>query len=48
VLKPGGRLVLEFDNALHGGALARSWPADLPGVCWLTHRMYYELRTPSG
>jgi ubiquinone/menaquinone biosynthesis C-methylase UbiE len=99
VLKPGGRLVLEFDNALHGGIvgpwkrwtgrergilpgeirrvlgddcqvvrrrgavypviwrwLAR-WPGlgepfeklgYLPGMCWLTHRMYYELRKPAG
>jgi ubiquinone/menaquinone biosynthesis C-methylase UbiE len=99
VLKPGGRLILEFDNALHGGLvgpwkrwtgrergilpgeirrvlgddcrvvrrrgavypivwrwLAR-WPSVgepleklgyLPGVCWLTHRMYYELLKPAG
>jgi SAM-dependent methyltransferase len=99
VLKPGGRLVVEFDNALHGGVvgpwkrwsgrergsmpgeirrvlgddclvvrqrgavypviwrwLAR-WPrlgepleklAYLPGVRWLTHRMYYELLKPCG
>jgi SAM-dependent methyltransferase len=98
VLKPGGRLILEFDNALHGGVvgpwkrwtgrergslpgeirrvlgrdcrvvrrrgavypviwrwLAR-WPligepleklGYLPGVCWLTHRMYYELHKPA-